>query len=130
MSKKTSGLGRGLGDLLEDNAPELKSATVIRRDEDGEVRVSPVAVSYVREAESEKESKPLVFPKVTPISGGASDSAEKVSEEIEKNAETSEGISEKTAEPEPSVSENEEKPLYEELPRTRSLKAIFRTFNK
>ncbi|MBQ8849643.1 MAG: hypothetical protein IJ011_04860 [Clostridia bacterium] len=40
MSRKTSGLGRGLGDLLVDNTPEMKSASVIRRDEDGEVNVT------------------------------------------------------------------------------------------
>ena len=35
MSKKPAGLGRGLGDLLEDNAPEIKKNTsrvVIRTD--------------------------------------------------------------------------------------------------
>ena len=41
MSKRTSGLGKGLEDLLNDNAPEIRlSGTVIRRDEDGDVSVS------------------------------------------------------------------------------------------
>ena len=44
MAKRTSGLGRGLGDLLADNAPELRGgATVIRRDDSGEVTVTPQA---------------------------------------------------------------------------------------
>ena len=42
MSKRTSGLGRGLGDLLADNSPEIRGgATVIRRDEDGEATITP-----------------------------------------------------------------------------------------
>lgn len=42
MSKRTSGLGRGLGDLLADNSPEIRGgATVIRRNEDGEATVTP-----------------------------------------------------------------------------------------
>lgn len=42
MSKRTSGLGRGLGDLLADNSPEVRSgATVIRRNESGEATVTP-----------------------------------------------------------------------------------------
>ena len=44
MSGRKSGLGRGLGDLLADNAPELRGgATVVRRDESGEVTVTPHA---------------------------------------------------------------------------------------
>ena len=118
MSKKTSGLGRGLGDLLEDNAPELKSATVIRRNEDGEVSVSPVAVSYIKEERNEEYTKPLVFPSVTPITGG--NSAEKAeasqtTEKVDENGENSAKIVDKT-------------PEHSELPRTRSLKAVFRNF--
>ena len=42
MSKRTSGLGRGLGDLLADNSPEIRGgATVIRRSEGGEATVTP-----------------------------------------------------------------------------------------
>ena len=44
MSGRKSGLGRGLGDLLADNAPELRGgATVVWRDESGEVTVTPDA---------------------------------------------------------------------------------------
>ncbi len=121
MSKKPSGLGRGLGDLLEDNAPELKSATVIRRNEDGEVSVSPIAVSYIKEEKNEDCAKPLVFPTVTPITGGSDtekaepfDAAEKISEISEFGNEKAENA--------------EKKPEYDEPPRTRSLKAVFRNF--
>ena len=42
MSKRTSGLGRGLGDLLADNSPEIRGgATVIRRDDRGEATITP-----------------------------------------------------------------------------------------
>ena len=42
MSKRTSGLGRGLGDLLADNSPEIRGgATVVRRNEDGEAVITP-----------------------------------------------------------------------------------------
>ena len=40
MAKKPSGLGRGLGDLFEDNAPEVKTnkgKVVIRKSGDNEV---------------------------------------------------------------------------------------------
>ena len=42
MQKKTSGLGRGLGDLLEDNAPEIRknTAKVVIRTETKRVTVS------------------------------------------------------------------------------------------
>lgn len=42
MQKKPSGLGRGLGDLLEDNAPEIRKNTskVIIRTDDKNVSVS------------------------------------------------------------------------------------------
>ncbi len=42
MQKKPSGLGRGLGDLLEDNAPEVRKNTsrVIIRTDDKNVSVS------------------------------------------------------------------------------------------
>ena len=42
MSRRTSGLGRGLGDLLADNSPEIRGgATVVRRDENGEATITP-----------------------------------------------------------------------------------------
>ena len=50
MSKRTSGLGRGLGDLLADNSPEIRGgATVIRRSEDGEATITPDVSDGVRE---------------------------------------------------------------------------------
>lgn len=42
MAKKPSGLGRGLGDLLEDNTPEVKSGgTVIKKSENGAIHITP-----------------------------------------------------------------------------------------
>lgn len=42
MSRRTSGLGRGLGELLADNSPEIRGgATVVRRDENGETTITP-----------------------------------------------------------------------------------------
>lgn len=42
MAKKASGLGRGLGELMEDNAPTVhRGGNVIRRDEQGSVSVTP-----------------------------------------------------------------------------------------
>ena len=42
MAKKPSGLGRGLGDLLEDNAPEIRSgATVIKNGDSGSIHITP-----------------------------------------------------------------------------------------
>ena len=44
MPKKPSGLGRGLGDLLEDNAPSLRTqqpSVVIRTGQSGEVPPPP-----------------------------------------------------------------------------------------
>jgi len=123
MSKKASGLGRGLGDLLEDNAPELRSSTVIRRDENGEVSVSPVAVNRV--VIEEDERKPLVFPTATPIIGGESSRSEE--EPVDETAEILALDSEISAQ---SVKIDQEKREAEsaEEPQIRSLKAIFRTF--
>ena len=46
--KKPAGLGRGLGDLLEDNTPVIKgrSATVIIRAEDGNKNMQQTADLY------------------------------------------------------------------------------------
>ncbi len=119
MSKKTSGLGRGLGDLLEDNAPELKSASVVRRGEDGEVSVSPIALSYVKE-ESKDAEKPLVFPSVTPIIGGES-------REVSDPGEPS-GTAGDIGGGENADTDAKKVEVVGEPPRTRSLKAVFRSF--
>lgn len=51
MSKRTSGLGRGLGDLLADNSPEIRGgATVIRRDDRGEATITPDLADGVENA--------------------------------------------------------------------------------
>lgn len=109
MSKKTSGLGRGLGDLLEDNAPEVRSSgTVIRRDEDGEVSISPEAV----------ESSEI-------ISSLASETETHAPAVSEKSA--SESIPDSIKlEGEPDA--ESEKVEKEELHHRTSLKAVFRSF--
>lgn len=77
MAKKDSGLGRGLGDLLFDNTPEIKtSGSVIKRDGDREISVDHgvssdfSTASVVKNAGNytEQTSKPQVFATVEPIS--------------------------------------------------------------
>ncbi|MBE6546098.1 MAG: hypothetical protein E7668_01490 [Ruminococcaceae bacterium] len=76
MAKKPSGLGRGLGELMEDNAPEIHGGgTVVKREG---------AESIV----------------ITPTSGGPLDTAQ-----VKKP-----------------------KGLYDDLPKTNSLKANFKNF--
>ena len=105
MSKKASGLGRGLGDLLNDNAPELKgSGSAMRRDEDGIVNIAPEATD-------------------SRVVGESSDvSLQDTSIQTETE----------TVNPEEKIEENTvqapEKPLFEELPRSRSLKSLFREY--
>ena len=43
MAKKPSGLGRGLGDLLEDNTPEIQTnkSTVIIKNDGNPIRITP-----------------------------------------------------------------------------------------
>ena len=43
MAKKTSGLGRGLGDLLDDNTPEIRCdrGSVLRKGEEHKVDPAP-----------------------------------------------------------------------------------------
>ena len=63
MAKKASGLGRGLGDLLEDNTPELrgKNSVVIRN---GETKTTmtppppPPSALYTTTPKSLYEEKP------------------------------------------------------------------------
>ena len=66
MSKRTSGLGRGLGDLLADNSPEIRGgATVVRRNEDGEATITPdisdgvegISIAEAYDAETENSIK-------------------------------------------------------------------------
>ncbi len=48
MQKKTSGLGRGLGDLLEDNSPEIRKSTakVVIRTETKKVPMTSTSEIY------------------------------------------------------------------------------------
>ena len=76
MAKKPSGLGRGLGELMEDNAPEIHGGGTVVKREGGESIV------------------------ITPTSGGPLDTAQ-----VKKP-----------------------KGLYDDLPKTNSLKANFKNF--
>jgi len=60
MAKKPSGLGRGLGDLLEDNAPE------IRREQGSAVRRSEVP-SASHPSVSVPTPTPVATPTSTPV---------------------------------------------------------------
>lgn len=46
MARKTSGLGRGLGDLLEDNTPEIRSncASVLRKEAEKKSEPTPISI--------------------------------------------------------------------------------------
>lgn len=48
--KKPSGLGRGLGDLLEDNTPDLREnrASVTVRKEGESIRITPVGSTEIK----------------------------------------------------------------------------------
>ena len=41
MAKKPAGLGKGLGELLEDNTPTARKSTVVIRNESGRIHVTP-----------------------------------------------------------------------------------------
>ena len=56
MAKKASGLGRGLGEVMEDNTPVIRrGGTVIRKDEKGSVSVTPLP--------QERTATPAIQPK-------------------------------------------------------------------
>ena len=63
MAKKSSGLGRGLGDLLEDNTPEIRreQGSAIRRSEVPSASGAPISVPAPTPA-----SAPTPTPVVTP----------------------------------------------------------------
>ena len=146
MSNKTRGLGRGLGDLLADNAPEIRSSSVIRRDENGEVSISPIAESgepisrkSPNDEIADESSRPLVFPKVTPIVGGSgqADEDDTPIDEAREILEADAAISGKPFDEALTVScsdrldrgENSEAGNTEErVVYPRSLKAVFRNF--
>ena len=156
MSKKTSGLGRGLGDLLEDNAPEVRSSgTVVRRDAYGEVSISPETVEsaeIIHSTSMHSYREAQVYTAVTPISAkNESDDGceppqgrEEISnvrshvssEETIPDSIRLSGETEAVGEVEKNT-ENDEKDesaakkgetIAEEPVRRRSLKAIFREF--
>ena len=148
MSKNTSGLGRGLGDLLEDNSPSVRvSGTVVRHDSTGDVTVSPEAVESreILHTLSTDYREPQVHTEITPITAGRSSysaplSLEDIYGETEKEekSDSSSVIAKKTA------TENENIPTeplviiangsrkeetVTEAPR-KSLKALFREYGK
>lgn len=41
MAKKNAGLGKGLGELLEDNTPTARRESVVMRSESGNIHVTP-----------------------------------------------------------------------------------------
>lgn len=145
MAKNTSGLGRGLGDLLEDNSPSVRvSGTVVRHDSTGDVSISPEAVESreILHTLSTDYREPQVFAAVTPITAGRSSYSEPLSlediygeypEEREKDTKNDTVLVKKEEIPtEPVViiadgSHNDE-PISE-APR-KSLKALFREYGK
>ena len=59
MAKKPAGLGRGLGELLDDNAPELpiNKSTVVIKTDGQPIRITPKGTMPI-EPKSLYESKP------------------------------------------------------------------------
>ena len=115
MSKKTSGLGKGLEDLLTDNAPQIKhSGPVILHDGNKDVSISP-----------ERQETAKI------ISAVAHDST--VSETVKPETVTVNTVeNDKTTETVILHGGASASTLIksEELPRSRSLKALFRSYNK
>ena len=48
--KKQGGLGRGLGELLEDNTPDMREGrgTVVVKNEGGSIKITPVGTTEVK----------------------------------------------------------------------------------
>ena len=148
MSNKPRGLGRGLGDLLADNAPEVRASTVIRRDGNGEVVVSHTASegairpNRANSLSEDEVERTLVFPAVTPMVGGASAraAATEAVEEIDETREILEAdaaisgrpsqvsVGGNDVESDTKSEEDPEKKPEETVVYPRSLKAVFRSF--
>ena len=152
MAKNTSGLGRGLGDLLEDNSPSVRvSGTVVRHDSTGDVSISPEAVESreILHTLSTDYREPQVHAAVTPITAGHTSYSEPLSlediygeyPEQKENAENSDTVSvrqqdlplekeEIPAEPVVIIADGSHKSdPVPEAPR-KSLKALFREYGK
>ncbi len=130
MSKKESGLGRGLGDLLMDNAPEVRtSGSVVKKDTDREISITHTGIAsenertVIKNADNyiEITSKPYVYTPVTPIKAEAApiiddNVNEKPIEEIAEEKVDLSAISDDD------LAKNEARS------RSRSLKALFREY--
>ena len=153
MSKNTSVLGRGLGDLLEDNAPSVRvSGTVVRHDSEGDVSIShePVESKEILHTLSTDYRDPQVHAAVTPITAGRTSYSDPLSlediygqypeqkGEIPENKGSASVVSEKN---QPESNEISAQPVViiadgskksEAIPETpkRSLKALFREYGK
>ena len=152
MSKNTSVLGRGLGDLLEDNAPLVRSSgTVVRHDLTGDVTISPEAVKSreILHTLSTDYRSPQVHAAVTPITAGSGSysaplSVEDIYSEYGNEsigAEKSASVSVKTEKSMQNTVETVVEPVViiadgskkdEEIPEAprKSLKALFREYGK
>jgi hypothetical protein len=68
MAKKTSGLGRGLGDLLEDNMPQATRTHHVALKKDELVTVSPQSERVTQPVEKPVERPVAVQEPSTPMS--------------------------------------------------------------
>ena len=124
MAKKDSGLGRGLGDLLFDNTPEIRmGGSVIKRDGNreitvnhGESSINPT-VSVVKNAGNytEQTSIPQVFATVEPINA-------------KNESVTAEQLSIETVEPTVIIANGASGDEDTPAAPKRSLKALFREY--
>ena len=151
MSKNTSVLGRGLGDLLEDNAPLVRSSgTVVRHDSAGDVSISPEAVESreILHTLSTDYRSPQVHAAVTPITAGRGSYSEPLTLEDIDGEYGDDAPEEKSASVSVRTEENAQNPVEtvaepvviiadgskkdEEIPEAprKSLKALFREYGK
>ncbi len=113
MAKKPSGLGRGLGDLLEDNTPEIRvgKESVVRR-----------------------EATPTVTPPQNPSSTALTSqgsASETPAGQNPMSTSTTRGGTPSAITPRSGLYSNiQPKSLYETKPKNKSLKSNFKNFNR
>lgn len=127
MSKKTSGLGRGLGDLLADNAPEVRvSGTVVRND--GEKMTSVSNTEEDRKKAEQNDANLDEYLKISVYRTEESGVVAKTRERVEvSDLYAIRTESTENTEAAANEAQNSE-PTPNEAPRPRSLKAVFRSF--